>query len=381
MPTSDGDTRPLDSSPVAADPRISLKAELDGADPLRAPIANEGATLTYDATESPVGHRHPAEDTATTAPAPRHIQLPAPRRGPDRVFRGLASGAGFLIVAMIAAIAIFLLMQAIPSLAKNEANFLTSNEWTVADNRLAFGIAGMLWTTSISSIIAMILAVPIAVGVALLITHYSSRRVGNTVGFLVDLLAAVPSVVYGLWGARVLGPALAPFTGWIQDNLGWFPLLSRGLSSTGTVFIASLVLAIMILPIVTSISRDVFRQTPRDHIEAAYALGSTKWEMIKTAVLPYGRSGVIAASMLGLGRALGETIAVMLILSTTNDTKIDFSLFAGGQTFAAKIANNAAEFDSATKTGAYIAAGLVLFILTFVVNALARIIADRGKAK
>ena len=227
----------------------------------------------------------------------------------------------------------------------------------------------------------MAIAVPIAVGVALLITQYVKGRLANLIGFLVDLLAAVPSVIYGLWGAAVLAPTIDPVSKWMQATLGWIPLFAPGLQSSGTVFVASLVLAIMILPIITSISRDVFAQTPRDHIEAAWALGATKWEMISMAVIPYGRSGVVAASMLGLGRALGETIAVMLILSTTNDLAINVSLFAGGETFASKIANNAAEFDSPTKTGAYIAAGLVLFVVTFVVNALARTVVDRRKVK
>jgi phosphate transport system permease protein len=142
---------------------------------------------------------------------------------------------------------------------------------------------------------------------------------------------------------------------------------------------ASLVLGIMILPIITAVSRDVFAQTPRDHVEAALALGATRWEMIRTAVIPYGRSGVVAASMLGLGRALGETVAVMIILSQTNERGINVSLFAGGETFASKIANNAAEFDSPAKTGAYIAAGLVLFVVTFAVNAAARLIVDRRR--
>jgi phosphate transport system permease protein len=143
--------------------------------------------------------------------------------------------------------------------------------------------------------------------------------------------------------------------------------------------VASIVLAIMILPIITAISRDVFEQTPHDHIEAAWALGATRWEMIRTAVLPYGRSGVVSASMLGLGRALGETIAVMIILSTPAPGEtFNPSIFAGGETFASKIANAASEFDTPSKTGAYIAAGLVLFVITFVVNAIARTIADRG---
>ncbi|MDO4784924.1 MAG: phosphate ABC transporter permease subunit PstC [Propionibacteriaceae bacterium] len=309
-----------------------------------------------------------------------HITLPPPKKGPDRFFLALTATSGWLIVAVIAFIAVFLVATALPALAKNEANFFTSTMWQVGET-LQFGIANLLWTTVISSVLAMAIAVPIAVGVALLITQYVKGRIAGVVGFLVDLLAAVPSVIYGLWGAAVLAPAIDPVSKWMQANLGWIPLFAPGLQSSGTVFVASLVLAIMILPIVTSISRDVFAQTPRDHIEAAWALGATKWEMISMAVIPYGRSGVVAASMLGLGRALGETIAVMLILSTTNDLAINVSLFAGGETFASKIANNAAEFDSPTKTGAYIAAGMVLFVVTFVVNAAARTIVDRRKVK
>jgi phosphate transport system permease protein len=266
---------------------------------------------------------------------------------------------------------------ATPSLRRDTVNFFTSTQWNVGSDTLQFGIAGLLWTTALTSVVAMLLAVPVAVGTALLVTQYVPGRVGSTIGFVIDLLAAVPSIIFGLWGLKLLGPFLGPFYAWLQQVLGWIPLFSKGVESTGNVLTASIVLAIMVLPIVSAISRDVFAQTPRDHIEAALALGSTKWEMIRIAVIPYGRSGVIAASMLGLGRALGETIAVMIILSQTNTPGINVSLFAGGETFASKIANNAQEFDSPSKTGAYIAAGLVLFVLTFAVNAISRVVADR----
>lgn len=339
-----------------------------------------------DPTVSPVSEKAAAENavaTATETTPPLRVTKVAmrePSKAPDKIFSGATLATGIFLVALIGAIFLFLLLTAVGPLSRNEVNFLTSTEWTVTDKRLAFGIAGMLWTTVISSIIAMCLAVPVAIGVALLITHYSTPAIGRTVGFLVDLLAAVPSVVYGMWGVRVFAPVIQPFSDAVAGSwLGKIPLLAPGLQSSGTVFAAALVLAIMILPIVTALSRDVFEQTPRDHIEAAWALGATKWEMIKTAVLPYGRSGVIAASMLGLGRALGETIAVMLILSTVR--KFDWSIFSGGETFASKIATNAGELDSPTKTGAYIAAGLVLFLLTFAVNAIARVVAAGGKAK
>jgi phosphate transport system permease protein len=228
----------------------------------------------------------------------------------------------------------------------------------------------------------MALAVPVAIGVALFITQYAPRRLARPAAHLIDLLAAVPSIVYGLWGAKVLLP---PYREHVQDPLanalGWIPLFERTSVSAGTILLVSIVLAIMILPIITALSREVFAQTPVAHKEGALALGATRWEMIRTAVLPFGRPGVISASMLGLGRALGETIAVTIILSTLpTGSAWSFSVFNGGETFASRIANNASEFDSPAKTGAFIAAGLVLFALTFAVNAVARVVIERRKA-
>lgn len=317
----------------------------------------------------------PARETTEHAESTLHIASVG--HAGDLTFRGAAYAAAFLVVMVVLFVGVFLAIIATPSLMHNTASFFTSTSWEVGTGSLAFGIAGLLWTTVLSSVVAMVLAVPVAVGTALLVTHYVPPKVGSTIGFVIDLLAAVPSIIFGLWGLKVLGPALGPLYTWLTAHLGWIPLFAPGIESTGNVMTASIVLAIMILPIVSAMSRDVFSQTPRDHIEAALALGSTKWEMIRTAVIPYGRSGVVAASMLGLGRALGETVAVMIILSQTNSAGINVSLFAGGETFASKIANNAAEFDSPAKTGAYIAAGLVLFVVTFAVNALARVIADR----
>ncbi len=321
---------------------------------------------------SPTSPRSPLE-AAVSSP----LQLDHVGHAGDNSFRGAAYAAAFVVVALVAFVGVFLAVIAWPSLSRNTVPFLTSTVWNVSGTEMAFGIAGLLWTTVLSSVVAMILAVPIAVGTALLVTHYVPPKLGSIIGFVIDLLAAVPSIIFGLWGLKVLGPALGPLYDWLQRTLGWIPLFSKGVDSTGNVLTASVVLAIMILPIVSAMSRDVFRQTPPDHIEAALALGATKWEMIRTAVIPYGRSGVIAASMLGLGRALGETVAVMIILSQTNTPGINVSLFSGGETFASKIANNAAEFDSPAKTGAYIAAGLVLFLVTFAVNAIARLVADR----
>jgi phosphate transport system permease protein len=305
-------------------------------------------------------------------------------RAGDRLFGGTAVGAGLLVILLVALIGTFLLSQAVPALARNGANFLTSTEWQVAGDSPRFGIATMLWVTVASSALAMLIAVPLGVGVALFITQYAPPWLMRPAASLVDLLAAVPSIVYGLWGAFVFSSHIVPIQQAFNAVLGWIPLFSGDSSaaqSTGTIFVVGIVLSIMVLPIVTAISREVFAQTPTTHKEAALALGATRWEMIRTAVLPFGRPGVISASMLGLGRALGETIAVLIILSTLpNGAAWTWSFFNGGDTFASKIAGNAAEFDSPQKTGAYLAAGLVLFVLTFVVNAIARIVIERRKA-
>jgi phosphate transport system permease protein len=300
------------------------------------------------------------------------------RRIGDRIFSGLATGSGVFVITLIGAVAAFLLATAIPSLAKDKASFLTSRIWDVSGNTLRFGIADLLWVTVISSLVAMLIAVPIAVGVALFLTQYVPKRLSRPFGALIDLLAAVPSIVYGIWGYFVFRDHLVPVQHGLSNVLGWIPLLGSE-DISGTIFLASVVLAIMILPIVTAISREVFDQTPLAHKEAALALGATKWEMVRTAVLPFGRPGVISASMLGLGRALGETIAVTLLLSVTRGA-FSLSIFSGGETFAARIANNAGEFDTPLKAGAYIAAGLVLFVLTFAVNAAARVVIERRKA-
>lgn len=300
----------------------------------------------------------------------------------DRVFSGTARGAGVLVIALVTLIAVFLLSQALPALAKNDVNFLTSTKWNVDGTPLEFGIANLLWVTVISSTIAMMIAIPLGVGVALFITEYAPRWLSRPAATLVDLLAAVPSIVYGLWGLQVFGPHMGGVQSALKNLFGWFPLFKEtGVGAASTILTVAVVLSIMVLPIVTALSREVFAQTPITHKEGALALGATRWEMIRTAVLPFGKPGVISASMLGLGRALGETVAVTIILSALADgTAWSFSVFNGGETFASKIANNAAEFDSPQKAGAFMAAGLVLFLLTFVVNAIARIVINRRKA-
>jgi phosphate transport system permease protein len=300
------------------------------------------------------------------------------RRIGDRVFAGLSVGSGAFVVVVIAAVAIFLLVRAVPSLANNQANFLTSRVWNPGGANPAFGVADLLWVTIASSVVAMVVAVPISIGVALFLTQYVPTRLARPFAAAIDLLAAVPSIVYGLWGAYVVLDYLHSVQTWIGTVAGWIPLFS-GPGIPNSIFAGSVILSIMILPIVTALSREVFAQTPAAHKEAALALGATRWEVIRTAVLPFGRPGVISASMLGLGRALGETIAVLFIINVVRGD-FSWSLFTGGETFASRIARDAGEFDTPEKTGAYIAAGLVLFVLTFAVNAVARVVIERRKA-
>lgn len=337
------------------------------------------------------GRHAKPDDAAATAAAPSGDRPPSSLTGSaasrlgDVVFKRLATGSGLLVTLVIALIAAFLIISAAPSLADNQANFFTySGDWSIGGGELKFGIPKLLYATLVVSIIALLIAMPIALGISVFLTEYAHKKLVGPVTYLVDLLAAVPSIVYGLWGILVLGPAMVPVNRWLVDNLGFLPFFTEpkdnvtNMSTGGTLLTAGIVLAVMILPIITAVTREVFTQTPISHREAALALGATKWEVVRTAVLPFGFSGYISGSMLGLGRALGETMALYLIISNTGP--IDFNLMESGETFATKIANNAAEFDSPAKTGAFISAGLALFVLTFLVNAAARAIVARKKA-
>lgn len=316
-------------------------------------------------------------DRTETQPAAPRLADAKPSAG-ERVFRVMAVAAGSTVVITIALIAVFLLIRAVPSLQANSANFFTTATFSTGGvGGLAFGIRDLLMVTVLSSLFALSLAVPTSISIAVFLTRYAPRRLARPFGVVVDLLAAVPSIIFGLWGIFVLAPILVPVARFLRDHLSWFFLFAKGnvsLAGGGTIFTGGIVLAVMILPIITSVSREVFRQTPVAHIEAAQALGATRWEVVRMAVLPYGRSGVIAASMLGLGRALGETIAMLIILRAAPRPG-NWSLFDGGYTFASKIASAASEFSEPLPTGAYIAAGFALFVLTFVVNAAARAVA------
>ena len=300
-----------------------------------------------------------AEDTARAKP----------RLG-DLVFSRVAMGAGIAILAALAAVFIFLAIEGVPGLAK-PAEFYGD-----ASNFAGY-VAPLLFGTVLAAIIALIVAVPLSWGIALVVSHYAPKRVATPIAYLIDLLAAVPSVVFGLWGITVLAPRLSPGYVWLDEHAGWLPFFAGPASTTGrTILTAGLVLAIMVIPIITAISREVFAQTPRLHEEAALALGATRWEMIRMAVFPYARSGMVSAVMLGLGRALGETMAVAMVLSATGVVTFNLISTTNPSTIAANIALQFPE-SSGLAVNTLIASGLALFVITLAVNMVARWIITR----
>lgn len=296
----------------------------------------------------------------------------APGRLGDQVFGGAAKGAGILILVTLAAVAAFLVSEAWPAL---------TGDLTVLDggDTMVEYVGPLVFGTVVAATLALLLATPMAVAVALFITHYAPKRLSSTLGSFVDLLAAIPSIVYGLWGITVLAPLLAgdvyPF---LDEHLSFIPLFAGPASTSGrSMLTVGVVLAVMILPIITAISREAFLQTPRLHEEASLALGATRWEMIRQAVIPYGRSSVISGAMLGLGRALGETMAVAVILSPADIYSLNLISNQNSNTIAANIALKFPE-SSGLEVNRLIATGLVLFVITFVVNIVARRIANAG---
>jgi len=295
------------------------------------------------------------------------------RRG-DRIFSGLSTASGVLILLLLAGVATFLIVESVPAL-RASASELPGGE-TIVNY-----IAPLAFGTVLAAGIAVALGVPLAISVALFITFIAPRRLADPLGYLIDLLAAIPSVVYGLWGIAILGPSSVGVTEWLSDHLGFIPLFEGPASVTGrTMFVAGIVLAVMIVPIVSAITREVFKQTPKKLQEGALALGATRWEMIRMVVFPFGRSAMISGSMLGLGRALGETMAVTIILSVSG--VVTFNLVSSGNpsTIAANIALNFPE-SSGLDVNALIASGLVLFAITLVVNMAARAIIARAEAE
>ena len=298
------------------------------------------------------------------------IQGKGKERLGDLIFSRSATFAGVGILTTLAAVATFLFIQALPALSP-DADFLGK-----AESPLSYVIP-YVFGTIYASTIALLIATPLAIGIALFISHYANRRLSSILGYIMDLLAAIPSVVYGLWGILVLAPFLNPTFVWLNENLGWIPLFAGKVSATGrTMLTVGVVLALMVLPIMAALMREVFLQTPRLHEEAALALGATRWEMIKIAVLPFGRPGIISSTMIGLGRALGETMAVALVLSPASIINFALLTSQNSNTIAANIA-----LDFPESGGDYrsllIATGLMLFLITMVINMFARSVIRR----
>lgn len=320
----------------------------------------------------------------TDAPAGTSLRpVPGLTRRLDTGFRRATGAAAALVLVVIVAIVVFLVRKSLPALHANQASFLTQREWLPDQDTPVFGIAALALGTVVTSLAALVLAVPVALGVALFVSEYAPRALKRPLGYLTDLLAAVPSVVYGLWGVFFLVPRIEKLQAFLAAHLGWIPVfhVAKGDPVGGrSLFAASVVLAIMILPIVAAISREVFLQVPQANREAALALGATRFETIRTAVLPPSRPGIVSAVMLGLGRALGETIAVALVLSASFTPTVHVLKAEGGNTIAANIATKFGEAGP-TGRGALIASGLVLFAITLVVNVAARAILYRSRQR
>jgi phosphate transport system permease protein len=316
------------------------------------------------------------------APAPREITT-VPRLS-DKIFRGVVSAGGLSTLLILGLIAFFLVYNGFEVFRSEGLKFLTGFDWIDAIPEegivASYGIGAMLYGTLVIGILAVIFGVPVAVGAALFLSYYAPEWIKKPMVVVIDVMAAIPSVVFGLWGYFILMPHAEYWAKLIHKYLGFIPFFDMPAPAySRSPFIAGLVLAIMIIPIVASISREVFAQTPPDRIQAAYALGATKWSMIKAVVFPYGIGGVIGGAMLGLGRALGETVAVYTVLNLVYDIRIEILLSAGGSV-ASMIVNKFGEAD-AVELRALMAAGFVLFVVTLIVNFIANAIINRTARK
>ena len=295
----------------------------------------------------------------------------------DRAFRRITTGAGLAMLAILVVIGFFLIYRSGPAFDASGFGFFTTVKFDAANGML--GVLGLLYGTVVVALIAICVAVPLSILAALYITEYAGGRLRGFLTGLVDLLAAIPSLLYGLWGFSFLGPQVVPVSAWLTDNFGWFPPFAHQDNTLflNSMFIAGLIVSLMVLPITTSVIREVFSQTPPGEKEAALALGSTRWGMVKTVVLPFGRGGIIGGSMLGLGRALGETIAVSLLLPQVPQITTHVLQF-GGATISGFIANNSGA--SGLALSGLMAAGLVLFVFTLVTNFTASVIISRSRS-
>jgi phosphate transport system permease protein len=320
-----------------------------------------------------------AESTQASDDVPRAV---VSRGSPgDLVFRGILRAAGLSVFVITGMILVFLIIRGSWALRTAGPGFLTKQNWIFTGND--FGIGGILPNGILIAVIAMLIAVPVALATAIFISEYAPAVLRRPLIAVIDLMAAIPSIIYGIWGRFFLMPRAVGVMSWISHHVSWFPVFritvpASPSSFVGSPVIAGLVVSLMAIPIITSLSREVFSQAPQGEREAAYALGSTRWGMVRTVVLPFGRAGLIGSAMLGLGRALGETIAVLLIITPVYTLNWHV-LQSGGNSVAALIA---LVWSVATPhmLSALMAAGLTLFAITLVVNSLAAIVINRSRS-
>lgn len=310
-------------------------------------------------------------------PTPREIHT-EPRRS-DKVFRGVVTGGGLSSLAILGLIAVFLGYRGFEILRQEGIGFITNSDWTISTDEAGnvleshFGLAAMLAGTILCSLIAVVIAVPISVFSALFLNFYAPGWLKKSLITIIDMMAAFPSILFGIWGFLVLMPSIEYWAKLLHRYLGFIPIFDMQVPVyTRSPFVAGVVLSIMIIPIITSVSREIFSQAPLDRIQAAYALGATRWAMIKAVVIPHGRSGVIGGAMLGLGRAMGETVAVFTVLNIVFQVNWQMLLGAGGNVASLIIL----KFGDASpyEIKALMAAGLILFVLTLIINAMANLI-------
>lgn len=299
----------------------------------------------------------------------------------DRIFRGATRLFAIFVLAVVIGIVISLLVGAYPALKKFGFGFLTSTEWNPVTNE--FGALVAIFGTLVTSAIALIIAVPVSFGIALFITELAPRWLKRPIGVAIELLAAIPSIIYGVWGLFVFSPLFADYIQpWVTDHIGSWPVIGPlfdGPPMGIGMFTAGLILAIMVIPFITAVMRDVFDVVPTVLKESAYGLGATTWEVVRYVVLPYTKVGVIGGIMLGLGRALGETMAVTFVIGNAHE--ISASLFNPGNTISSTLANEFTEAVGSIYTSSLIALGLILFLITFVVLSLAKLLLMRLTAR
>jgi phosphate transport system permease protein len=301
----------------------------------------------------------------------------------DRIFRGILRTAGILVLAITALILVFLILRSLGALQRAGLGFFSTAAFQ-PETSDQFGIAALLPDSALIAIIALVVAVPVGVATAIYIAEYAPHVLRRPLIAVIDLMAAIPSIVFALWGLFFLMPRILGLDQWLAHHAGFVPFFRFTKADTvgsyvGAMFIAGLVVSLMVIPIITSLARQVFSQAPQGEREAAYALGSTRWGMIRTVVLPFGRAGIIGASMLGLGRALGETIAVTFILTPLTYAFSIHVLEGGGNSITAEIANFYTQYDN-KGVAALLACGLVLFVATLILNSFASIVISRSRS-